>query len=153
VGRWLLGRSWGRFANSDRRGRDGAAHWRHLKPGSARLLAEGAVIVWRFGSGSGDAVRVLGVALPPLRRPLTAISTCWLPRQKQTSRSRQSSTGIRRIPSSHLSGVWLDLVAATKRSAAVVNMPFKTAAAALPSVELPAVVRLAAAHLLEAARR
>ena len=45
------------------------------------------------------------------------------------------------------------MVAATKRSAAVVNMPFKTAAAALPSVELPAVVRLAAAHLLEAARR
>ena len=34
-----------------------------MKPGSARLLAEGAVIVWRFGSGSGDGVRVLAVAL------------------------------------------------------------------------------------------
>jgi hypothetical protein len=37
-----------------------------LKPGSARLLAEGAVSVWRFGSGSGDGVRMPTVALPPL---------------------------------------------------------------------------------------
>jgi hypothetical protein len=67
LGRRLLGRSWRRFANGDRRGRDGAAHSRHLKPGSARLLAEGAVSVWRFGSGSGDGVRMPAVALPPLR--------------------------------------------------------------------------------------
>src|ERR1700751_3247845 len=66
LGRRLLGRSWRRFAYSDRRGRDGAAHPRHLKPGSARLLAEGAVSVWRFGSGSGDGVRTPLVALPPL---------------------------------------------------------------------------------------
>jgi len=38
-----------------------------LKPGSARLLAEGAVSVWRFGSSSGDGVRMPAVALPPLR--------------------------------------------------------------------------------------
>jgi hypothetical protein len=50
----------------DHRGRDGAAHSRHLKPGSARLLAEGAVSVWRFSSGSGDGVRLPAVALPPL---------------------------------------------------------------------------------------
>jgi hypothetical protein len=30
------------------------------------LLAEGAVSVWRFGSGSGDGVRMPAVALPPL---------------------------------------------------------------------------------------
>jgi hypothetical protein len=66
LGRRLLGRSWRRFANDDRRGRDCAAHPRHLKPGSARLLAEGAVSVWRFGSGSGDGVRVPAVALPLL---------------------------------------------------------------------------------------
>jgi hypothetical protein len=47
-------------------GRDGAVHSRHLKPGSARLFAGGAVSVWRFGSGSSDGVRVLVVALPPL---------------------------------------------------------------------------------------
>jgi hypothetical protein len=37
-----------------------------LKLGSARLLAEGAVSVWRFSSGSGDGVRMPAVALPPL---------------------------------------------------------------------------------------
>ena len=90
LGRRLLGRSWRRFAYSDRRGRDGAAHSRHLKPGSARLLAEGAVSVWRFGSGSGDGVRW------HYRRPvpLTTISACRLPQREQTSRSRQSSTGV-----------------------------------------------------------
>jgi hypothetical protein len=61
LGRRLLGRSWRRFANGDRRGRDGAAHSRHLKPGSA-------VSVWRFGSGSGDGVHMPAVALP-LPRP------------------------------------------------------------------------------------
>src|SRR6202049_3862298 len=73
LGRRLLGRGWRRFANDDRRGRDCAAQPRHLKPGSARLLAEGAVSVWRFGSGSGDGVRMPAVALPPLG-PLATIS-------------------------------------------------------------------------------
>src|SRR5580693_39545 len=66
LGRRLLGRGWRRFANDDRRGRDYAAHPRHLKPGSARLLAEGAVSLWRFGSGSGDGVCMPAVALPLL---------------------------------------------------------------------------------------
>src|ERR1700732_155008 len=71
LGRRLLGRSWRRFANGDRRGRDGAAHSRHLR-------SEGAVSVWRFGSGSDDGVRMLAVALPPVG-PTDTISTYRLP--------------------------------------------------------------------------
>src|ERR1700722_8747537 len=82
LGRRLLGRGWRRFANGDRWGRDGAAHSRALKRGSDRLLAEGAVSVWRFASGSGDGVRVPAVALPPLG-PGRQISTCRLPQREQ----------------------------------------------------------------------
>jgi hypothetical protein len=110
LGRRLLGRSWGRFVNGDRRGRDGAAHSRHLKPGSARLLAEGVVSVWRFGSGSGDGVRMPAVALPPLGPahhhidpPAAAARTDQLLAPIEDGR-------FGAVPGSHLGGVGLDLM-------------------------------------------
>ena len=62
-----------------------------MKPGSARLLAEGAVIVWRFGSGSGDGGRALAVALPPPRGPLT-ISICRRRNDKKLAEFREAKT-------------------------------------------------------------
>jgi hypothetical protein len=109
LGRRLLGRSWRRFANGDRRGRDGAAHWRHLKPGSARLLADGAVSVWRFGSGSGDGVRMPAVALPPLG------SAHHIDLPAAAAEADQPLAPIEggcfgAVPGSHLAGIGLDLM-------------------------------------------
>jgi hypothetical protein len=96
LGRRLLGRGWRRFANGDRGGRDGAAHSRHLKPGSARLLAEGAVSVWRFGSGSGDGVRMPAVALPPLGPAHYHIDPPLLQRETPAPRANRARARRRR---------------------------------------------------------
>src|ERR1700751_3763776 len=105
LGRRLLGRSWRRFAYSDRRGRDGAAHSRHLKPGSARLLAEGAVNVWRFGSGSGDGVRMPAVALPTLGPPPPnlALRAAAAGAEKPLSPVEHGRLGA--VPSGHFGGI------------------------------------------------
>src|ERR1700751_1046862 len=73
LGRRLLGRGWRRFANGDRRGRDGAAHSRHLKPGSARFLAEGAERLafrfwfWRWCARASGGVTPAWSRSPPYR--------------------------------------------------------------------------------------
>jgi hypothetical protein len=113
LGRRLLGRSWRRFANGDRRGRDGAAHSRHLKPGSARDCSPKAQLA------SGVSALVLATVCAcqrwryPRLVPVTTISTSDCHSENRRAGSRQSRTGrCGAIPSSHLGGIGLDLMAA-----------------------------------------
>jgi hypothetical protein len=76
------------------------------------LLAEGAVSVWRFGSGSGDGVRMPAVALPLLGAsnhhvglPAAAAGT-----DEPLAPIEHGRFGT--IPSSHLGGIGLDLMPA-----------------------------------------
>jgi hypothetical protein len=73
------------------------------------LKSEGAVRVWSFGSGSGDGVRMSAVALPPLGPAHHHIDLPAAAAGTDEPLAQSRTLGVGAIPSSHLSGIGLDL--------------------------------------------
>jgi len=76
-----------------------------LTPGSARLLAEGAVSVLCFGSGSGDGVRMPAVALPLLGASHRHIGLAAAAARTDEPLAPIEHGRFGALPSSHLGGI------------------------------------------------